>query len=164
MRERKPWAIAGELIPGLSALPERAADAYHARALSSLVKQLESVPLPLWLIDPVLNGIEMFVHHEDIRRAQPSWTVRDLLAGDERTLWLGVRMLARLQSRRVDVPLVVQAGERRAVVMRGADAVVVSGPISEILLLLAGRSAVRGLSYDGPADHVEAVKAASLPL
>lgn len=138
VRERKPWAMA------------RATAAYDGRDLDSLVTQLKAVPVALWLIDPILNGMEMFIHHEDIRRAQSSWAVRELAAGDERTLWLGVRMLARVQGRRLDVPLMVEAGKRRTVVVRGADPVVVSGPVSEILLLLAGRSAVRGLSYDGP--------------
>lgn len=164
VRERRPWAVAAGLIPGLSDLPERVTASYAERDLGSLVEQLQSVPFPLSVIDPVVNGLEMFVHHEDIRRAQPSWTVRDLSAHDERTLWLGGRMLARVQGRRVGVPLVVEAGGRRATVVGGADPVVMSGPVSEIVLFLSGRSALRGISYDGHAERVDAVKAASLSL
>lgn len=164
VRERKPWAGAAGSIPGLSALPARVTAAYMARELTSLVKQLESVPLALSLIDPVFNGVEMFVHHEDIRRAQQSWAVRDLSEHDQRTLWLGARMLARVQGRRVGVPLLIEARGRRTTVVSGAEPVVVSGPVSEIVLFLSGRSALRGVSYDGPAERVEAVKAAPLSL
>ena len=31
---------------------------------------------PLKLLDPVANIGEMFIHHEDVRRAQSSWTPR----------------------------------------------------------------------------------------
>jgi uncharacterized protein (TIGR03085 family) len=167
VRERMPWAAGGGLLGGAHPVvvtgpaPEVL---LAARDLSSLVAQLQSVPLPLAVIDPVLNGTEMFIHHEDIRRAQPSWTVRDLSTEDERTLWLGVRMLARVQGRRVGVPLVLETGERRTTAVGGAHPVVVTGPAPEVLLFLAGRSALRGLTYDGPAERVDAVKAAALPL
>jgi uncharacterized protein (TIGR03085 family) len=164
MRERKPWAGTAKMIPGLSTLPGRVSASLASRDLASLVEQLASVPLPLSVVDPAFNGMEMFVHHEDIRRAQPSWTVRDMSAGDERALWLSARMLGLMQARRVGVPLVIESGTRRAVLVRGADPVVVSGPVSEIVMFLSGRTALQGLSYDGPPTHVEQVKLASLPL
>lgn len=164
VRERRPWAAAGTVIPGLSTLPARVSASLESRDLASLVAQLASVPLALSVIDPVFNGMEMFIHHEDMRRAQPTWAVRPMSAGDERMLWLAARLLGRMQGRRLGVPLLVQAGTRRAVLAGGAAPVVVSGPVSEIVMWLAGRSAVQGLSYDGPAERVEKVKSTSLAI
>ena len=33
---------------------------------------------PLKLLDPIANVAEMFIHHEDVRRAQPGWQPREL--------------------------------------------------------------------------------------
>ena len=79
-------------------------------------------------------------------------------------LWLAARLLGRIQGRRLGVPLLVQAGTRRAVLAGGAEPVVVSGPVSEIVMWLAGRSALQGVSYNGPAERVEKVKSTSLAL
>jgi uncharacterized protein (TIGR03085 family) len=152
VRERRPWR------------PGRAAGELAERDLDSLVTQLRSVPLPLAVVDPLLNGMEMFIHHEDVRRAQSSWTVRPLSDADERSLWRTLTTVGRLQARRTGVPLVVASGERRAVLRRGGSPVVVSGPVSEIVLFLCGRPATEGLSYDGPEDRVAQVRAAELAI
>jgi len=141
---------------------ERASTALASRDLSSLVAQLRSVPLALSVIDPALNGMEMFVHHEDVRRAQPSWTVRPLSRGDERTLWLSASLLGRVQGRRIGVPLEIRSGSRHAVLRSGPSPVVVSGPVSEVLLFLCGRGSVASVTVDGPADAISRVKAATL--
>ena len=59
---------------------------------------------PLKLLDPVANVAEMFIHHEDVRRAQPGWEPRVLesaLAGSlRRTLPLMGRLtLAKVPGR-----------------------------------------------------------------
>src|SRR6202158_6384671 len=33
---------------------------------------------PFKLLDPLVNVTEMFIHHEDVRRATPGWAPRDL--------------------------------------------------------------------------------------
>ena len=162
VRERKPWAQLGEVVPPLAGAAARAATDLGERDLASLVTQLRSVPLPLAVVDPVMNGMEMFVHHEDVRRAQPAWTVRPLSEGAERHLWLAVSTVGRLQGRRAGVPLVVEAGPRRAVLRRGDSPVTVTGPVSEVLLFLCGRSATTGLAFDGPAERISELQAAQL--
>ncbi|SFC03721.1 TIGR03085 family protein [Nocardioides terrae] len=143
---------------------DRATAELASRDLASLVAQLRAVPLLLSVVDPVLNGMEMFVHHEDVRRAQPSWTIRPLSSRDERELWLSASLVGRIQGRRVDVPLVIASGTRRTVLRSGPSPVVVSGPVSEVLLFLSGRVSVASVAFDGPVDAIEKVKAASLSL
>lgn len=162
VRERRPWAQLGEVVPPLAGATERAAAELGERDLASLVTQLRSVPLPLAVVDPVMNGMEMFVHHEDVRRAQPAWTARALSEGDERHLWLAVATVGRLQARRAGVPLVVEAGSRRAVLRRGESPVIVTGPVSEVLLFLSGRSATTGLTFDGPAERISQLQETQL--
>ena len=51
------------------------------RQAGALLGKLEAGPplySPLKLLDPVANMHEMFVHHEDVRRAKPGWEPRHL--------------------------------------------------------------------------------------
>ncbi|WP_344044782.1 TIGR03085 family metal-binding protein [Nocardioides panacihumi] len=162
VRERRPWSQLVQVVPPLASASARASSELGERDLDSLVTQLRAVPLPLAVVDPALNGMEMFVHHEDVRRAQPTWTARTLSEGDERHLWLAVSTVGRLQARRAGVPLVVVAGQRRAVLRRGDAPVTVTGPVSEILLFLCGRSATTGLSFDGSAERIAQLQATQL--
>ena len=164
VRERRPLAAAGNFVPPLAPATARAASSLASRDLASLVAQLRAVPLPLALIDPVLNGMEMFVHHEDVRRAQPSWTPRALSGSDERLLWLSAVTIGRLQARRTSVPLVISSGSRRSVLRSGPSPVVVSGPVSEVVLFLSGRTSVAQVSFEGPHESVARVRSASLPI
>jgi uncharacterized protein (TIGR03085 family) len=164
VRERKPWAALGDVVPPLAGTTDRASADLAARDLATLVTQLRSVPLPLAVVDPVVNGMEMFLHHEDVRRAQPGWTARTLSGGDERHLWLAAATIGRLQARRAGVPLVIASGSRRAVLRGGDSPVVVSGPVPEVLLFLCGRSSVAAVSFDGPGDRVARVRGTHLPI
>ncbi|MDH2416665.1 TIGR03085 family metal-binding protein [Nocardioides sp. CER19] len=164
VRERKPAASIGTFVPALAARTSRASAALASRDLASLVTQLRTVPLPLAVVDPLLNGMEMFVHHEDVRRAQPGWTARVLSGGDERHLWLAAATVGRMQARRAGVPLAIRSGARHSVLRRGDDPVVVSGPVPEVLLFLAGRSSVAEVSFDGPAEGVARVRGTALPI
>lgn len=164
VRERKPLAALGSLVPALEDRAARSAASLASRDLASLVTQLRSVPLPLSVVDPLLNGMEMFVHHEDLRRTQAGWTPRPLPEGDARHLWLAASLIGRLQARRAGVPMVIESGSRRAVLRGGAEPVVVTGPVSEVLLYLSGRSSVAQVSFDGPDASVARVRDAEFAL
>jgi uncharacterized protein (TIGR03085 family) len=164
VRERRPWSALGAVVPAVERATERTSALLAARDLASLVTQLRSVPLPLSVVDPLLNGMEMFVHHEDVRRAQPSWSPRPLGDADERQLWRAASLLGRLQGRRAGAPLVIESGERRAVLRGGPDPVVVSGPVSEVLLFVAGRASVAQVGFDGSEASVSRVREAAFAL
>jgi uncharacterized protein (TIGR03085 family) len=164
VRERKPWAGLGRVVAALAGSTERASSELAERDLASLVTQLRSVPLALAVVDPLVNGMEMFVHHEDVRRAQPGWTARALSGGDERQLWLAVTTLGRLQARRGGVPLVIVSGARRAVLRAGESPVVVSGPVPEVLLFLSGRSSVAQVTFDGTEERIAQLRRTRWPI
>jgi uncharacterized protein (TIGR03085 family) len=164
IRERKPWAAGGILVPPLSRLTDAAAARLARNPLARLVDTLRTPPLPLRLgpIDALANTIEFFVHHEDVRRAQPAWTPRELSHADQAALWRPLTMLGRGLVRPAGVPVVISSGSRRAVLRKGADPVVISGPVGELALYLFGRDQVTGLTFDGPEEKVASLRSAKL--
>jgi uncharacterized protein (TIGR03085 family) len=103
-----------------------------------LLEQLrDGPPALLRPLDEQLNSVEFFVHHEDVRRAQPNWQRRELAAEDEATLWGRARMLGRLARRR---PARLEAPGRPPVVLR-RDGPTVRGQPDELVIWLTGREA-----------------------
>jgi uncharacterized protein (TIGR03085 family) len=94
-----------------------------------------------------LNGLEYFVHHEDVRRAQPGWTPRTLPAATEDGLWRLLKVADRPLVRRSAVAVRVRradtgpATEEQQTVQlhRGTGGVLLTGPPSELVLHLFGR-------------------------
>lgn len=104
-----------------------------------LVRKVRSGPPALLRpLDPQLNSVEFFVHHEDLRRAQPSWEPRELTSADEDLLWARARPLARFARGR---PSRLQPSHRAPLDLRG-NGPVVKGPAGEIILWLMGRERV----------------------
>jgi uncharacterized protein (TIGR03085 family) len=112
---------------------------------------------PLKLLDPVANVAEMFIHHEDVRRAQPGWQPRvlepALVTVLRRTLTLMGRLtLAKVPSR---VALCTTDGKTLLSAGRG-PAVAVTGALEELLLFSVGRQA--RVEFEGDAAAVQAVR------
>src|SRR5262249_7896336 len=127
---------------------------------NELVDKVASGPpiySPLKLLDPIANVAEMFIHHEDVRRAQPGWQPRVLEPALtnvlRRTLPLGGRMT------RAKAPgrLTWRTPEGKAVLTAGrGPAVTVTGAPEELLLFAVGREAKVG--FDGDPAAVQAVR------
>jgi uncharacterized protein (TIGR03085 family) len=61
---------------------------------ATLVSRVRSGPPPLLRpFDQAINTIEYFVHHEDLRRAQPAWQPRAIGTADEALLWQRLRAM-----------------------------------------------------------------------
>ena len=167
VRDRRPDSAPGVLVPALGAWTERvrthARDATDYRAL---VEQVRGGP-PRWspvrvpAVDDLVNTVEFLVHHEDVRRAQPEWTRRELGRDVEDRLWVRLRM-ARALMRRSPVGIVLEREDGRRITAKSSERrVTVSGPPSELVMFAYGRQghAVVGLAGD-PAD-VQVVREAS---
>jgi uncharacterized protein (TIGR03085 family) len=128
------------------------------------VREPRFTPYALPPVDRLANTLEYFVHHEDLRRAQPGWEPRELDADDQSRLWSQVRLAGRGLARRAGVPLQIRRGDtgETAVLRSGEEPVVVTGLPSEIVLLLFGRDQVRGLEFDGPDDRVTRLRGSDL--
>jgi uncharacterized protein (TIGR03085 family) len=88
--------------------------------------------------------VEFFVHHEDVRRAQPEWTPRALSRPVDDELWRQVKRLSKfsLRKERDSFDLVrAVTGERHHArdASAGGASQTLTGPSSELLMYLFGR-------------------------
>jgi uncharacterized protein (TIGR03085 family) len=165
VRERNPVAATGIAVPPLAALTERAMARLGRTDFGVLVERFRSpwvVPFAIPGVEQVMNTLEFFVHHEDIRRAQPEWAPRSLAESDEQTLWSYLKVAGRGLARPAGVPLRMEWGSRTATLRGGDDPVVLRGLPSELVLVLQGRARVAEVEYDGPADAVTKLRGADL--
>ena len=170
LREGSPAAI-GIVVAPLSRLADAASARIGRRSLPELVAKLRSgpprlSPFAISKIDELANTLEFFVHHEDIRRAQPDWSPRDLGAETERTLWSSVGMPGRALTRKAPVGVRIEdstTGESK-VLKKGAETVTVQGPPAEVVLYLFGRSAQARVELLGDPGAVARLQATSLSM
>jgi uncharacterized protein (TIGR03085 family) len=106
------------------------------------------------------NLNELFVHHEDVRRANGRGP-RGLSPAMDDALWRNVRRASRYLSRRLG-PFgleVERAGtDERVTVRRGEATARLSGQPGELLFYLFGRQAAAQITLNGPPDAVAAVR------
>jgi uncharacterized protein (TIGR03085 family) len=165
VRERRPDASGGIVLPFLAGYTARVQAGVAEQPWERLVETVRTGP-PAWNpmglppIEAATNTVEFFVHHEDVRRAQPGWQPRDLDGRTTAALWSSARGLGRWLGRRspvgitlapVDGPAAGGAEQVRAV----RPGVTLHGPVGEIVLALYGRL-TSGLDIDGDAASVRA--------
>src|SRR5258705_13521617 len=74
-------AAPGIVIKPLAPRLRRVQDKVAQRDWPTLVGQVRQRPWWLAGVDEAMNRVEYFVHHEDVRRAQPDWLPRELSPG-----------------------------------------------------------------------------------
>jgi uncharacterized protein (TIGR03085 family) len=153
VRERRPLAAFGLVVPPLSGYTERTRRRHAARPYGDLVARLRHPPgwAGAAAVDRTVNTVEMYLHHEDIRRGQPDWRPRDLPAAMGRILWSRVSLPARLRLRRFPATVVIEAtGCGQLHTGAGGDRVHLSGDPGELALFLTGRQRAARVRLDGP--------------
>ncbi len=159
VRERRVDAMPGILVPALADHTEKVRRSATDRQWAHLLADVDSGPpkwSPMFLFDAVANAAEMFVHHEDVRRAQPGWEPRTLSADDQDQLWRIARMIGRNSYGGCGVTVVFErsdSGERVTLRKRGPRTVVLRGEPSELVLHAFGRDQVR-LEIEGDESAV----------
>jgi len=171
IRERRPDAAAGMVLPPLRGHADRVRSQITGQDWAETVSTLRSGP-PRWSpftvprIDEMANLVEFFVHHEDVRRGGDTHEPRDLATDLERALWDAIPRSGVLALRQVRTGVVADSpGFGRRSVRSAKDdhgSVVVSGAPGEILLHLFGRGRAADVTIDGADRDVEAFRAATL--
>lgn len=164
VRERRLDATLGIAVPFLAGHTAKVQNQIaQSNSWDDLVEMVSSGPplySPFKLFDPVVNLGEMFIHHEDVRRAVDGWQPRvldeSIVAALVRPLGLMSRMT--LPKAPAQVLLATPAGRQIARVGRG-EVVTVTGEPQELLLFVAGRDAVQ-VEFDGDPQTVAAIRAA----
>jgi uncharacterized protein (TIGR03085 family) len=145
IRERRPDAAAGVLLAPLAGYTARIQRGAAQRPWPELVEQVRGGP-PWW--SPVqlprlaekVDGIEFFVHHEDVRRARPGWEPRPADPRRAAQLWALLCRLARLCYRNSPVGVVLRRPDgAQCRARRGAGTVTVIGEPEELVLHAYGR-------------------------
>lgn len=160
VRENSPTGAMGITISPLSGLTDRAMERVSRQVFPAMVATLRDpglTPYRLPVVERLANTVEYFVHHEDLRRAQPDWGPRDLRASDEDTLWSLLRGAGMLALRSADVPIVVKRSDlpdNSMTLKHGQDPVTVTGRPSELVLFAFGRHELHDIAVDGPPDAV----------
>lgn len=169
VREGRPDLAAGIFAAPLAGRTEAAMAGLLAKHdFGDLVERLRQGPPRLHpsrvpAVDEQMNLVEMFIHHEDVLRAQLGAPRRTL--GSEMTSALGDRLnlMARMLFRSAKgVDLALVTAKRRTKVGSGNGPVVeIHGRPGEILLFGYGRQAVAEVELIGPPDAVETVRTGS---
>ncbi|NJP73064.1 TIGR03085 family metal-binding protein [Streptomyces sp. C1-2] len=160
VRERRPDAAGGILIKQLASRLERVMDEMRAKPYEELIQLVRTgpprfSPFSLKQVDEASNTVEFYVHTEDVRRAQPDWTPRELDPVFQDTLWSRLERMARVMGRGAPTGLVLRRPDGRTVVAhRGLPVVTVTGEPAELLLFAYGRQGAARVELDGDADAV----------
>jgi len=169
VREGRPDAAPGILLPPLGFYTEhvrrRTARAVPFERLVERFRQgpPKFSPYALPGVDKIANGVEFFVHHEDILRAHPDWEPRALSGELEDVLWRRIR-IARFVLRKVHVEVTLVQPDGRSMRVSGggrggrrgpSGAVRVHGPVGELVLWALGRGDVARVRLTGDTDSVK---------
>jgi uncharacterized protein (TIGR03085 family) len=141
---------------------------------TELIQQFRAGPPPGSLFrlpgaDTAANLEEFFVHHEDVRRATPGWTRRELPVEVEEAIWRRLSSpLGRIAVRRAGVGVHIRRGGTRQAdaehtTLRAArPGVIITGPPSEILMFLFGRQRAAVVDLQGSAEARDRLAHATL--
>lgn len=160
VRERRPDAAAGLLIKPLASRLDRAMEEFAAKPYEELIQLIRTgpprfSPFQLKQVDEASNTIEFYVHTEDVRRARPDWSPRELDPVFQDALWSRLERAARLMGRGAPTGVVLRRPDGQTVVARrGSPVVTVTGEPSELLLFLHGRQDAAKVELDGEKDAI----------
>lgn len=160
VRERRADAVGGTWIKQLAPRLERVMAEFAGKPYEELIQLIRTgpprfSPFSLKQIDEAANTIEFYVHTEDVRRAQPDWTPRELDPVFQDALWSRLERTARLTGRSAPTGLVLRRPDgRTAVAHRGLPVVTVTGAPSELLLFAYGRQNAADVELEGEKDAI----------
>jgi len=163
IREYRPDAMPGILIPFFASRTEKVQNQVTEQTeWDALVDKVAAGPpvySPLKLLDPVANIAEMFIHHEDVRRAQSGWEPRTLEPALTNSLSRTLPLMARLTLAKMPGRVALRTSAGKTVLTAGrGPGVTVTGAPEELLLFSVGR--VAQVDVDGDPATVQAVREA----
>jgi uncharacterized protein (TIGR03085 family) len=169
IRERRPDAAVGMLAPPLASYTSRVQrsvrDGQPWERLVERVRTGPPFPVSLTPVDSMVNTVEFFVHHEDVRRAAPHWTVRPIDDDLADALWSRLGLMGRVLASRAPVGVVLEAPGRGVITLKAKEPKVkVEGDPGELVLWAFGRQRAAEVRYDGDREAVSELSRAKLGL
>ncbi|MEV6346725.1 TIGR03085 family metal-binding protein [Actinoplanes sp. NPDC051851] len=158
-RDRRPDAALGMVVPALADFGERVRRERGALPYPELIRQVRTPPA--WspvsnaLTDGLVNTMEFFIHHEDVRRARPGWEPRPLEAGQQAALWRTVKLTSRVALRRLGIAGEVAAAGFPPIRTGPAPQVRITADVGELALYFSGRQRAARVTVEGDPALVE---------
>jgi uncharacterized protein (TIGR03085 family) len=171
LRESRPDAAAGVLGGPLAGYTAKVQRRLGARlGYAGLIEAFRNgpprlSPFALPGVDEAANTVEYFVHHEDIRRALPEWTPRELSGGLSESLWRRLKSTKMSLSKApVGIELARDNGDDgngrfRLTVKNATPVVTVTGAPAELTMWALGRVSAANVRLDGPEEAVAKLRA-----
>jgi uncharacterized protein (TIGR03085 family) len=154
VRDRNLLGGAGIIVPFLSGFTEKGMEREEIRPWEELVDRVRSGPM--WFTRPadeLINTVEYFVHHEDVRRGDGTGEPRTGIDDVEDDLWGRLkggsgRLFTRRVPKGIAIDLVRPDGATERV-RNGDRPVRLVGTPGELVLYLFGRKAVARVELEG---------------
>jgi uncharacterized protein (TIGR03085 family) len=166
VRERRPDSAVGLLVKPLAGHGERVRLARAALPYDRLISQLRTPPV--WspisnpVVDPLANTMEMFIHHEDVRRGGDTWEPRQLDRELETTLWRNLKLISRASLSRLKITASIEATGFPAIRNGGEPQVRIIGDAGELAVFFFGRQRAARVTLEGAPDVAERLRTARL--
>ncbi|KQY08311.1 hypothetical protein ASD37_10400 [Mycobacterium sp. Root135] len=162
IRERRLDAAPGIMVPKFAGYTERVQNQVAAENdWNVLLDQIASGPpllSPFKLLDPFVNVAEMFIHHEDVRRAVIGWEPRALDATTTSSLARQVSLMSRMTMSKTPARVTLKTPDGTTLTTVGkGPAVTVTGEPGELLMFISGRDQAK-LTFTGDDAAVSAVR------
>ena len=162
IRERRLDAAPGIMVPKFAGYTERVQNQVAAENdWNVLLDQIASGPpllSPFKLLDPFVNVAEMFIHHEDVRRAVTGWEPRELDAATTSSLARQVSLMSRMTMSKTPARVTLKTPDGTTLTTVGkGPAVTVTGEPGELLMFISGRNQAK-LTFTGDDAAVSAVR------
>ena len=170
VREHRPDLSAARFVPFLAGHLDKEQGKIAHGDYAALLDRVRR-GAPVWnpmahpKVDEVTNLIEFFVHHEDVRRAQPGWEPRELSPQLSGKLWSALKRSSRLMFRKAPTGIVLIAEGQGRYAARLPDehgTVVLRGTPAELVLYAYGRKSVARVEFEGDADDIAALQKTDL--
>ncbi|MDR7300624.1 TIGR03085 family metal-binding protein [Haloactinomyces albus] len=158
MREQRPDALAGRLVKALSERSDRIQGELREQPWPELVNRVRRGapkwnPLSMGAVDEAVNSAEFYVHHEDVRRAQPGWQARPSDPAREEALWKALSRSAKVFYGRSPVGVTLRRPDGHEIAAKsGPRTVRVVGEPSELILHAFSRRENRATVEGNEAD------------
>ncbi len=158
LREGNPFTAATLVLPRAHRLNDRGMTRLKSRlSFAVIVDQVRHGP-PVWSplgwpgVEPAVNTVEFFVHHEDVLRAVDPDHRRVVTTRDQDALWRRIGWAGRVFARSASVGLELVRTDVPASlrIKDGHPGVALRGLPSELTLYLYGRSAASDVELEGP--------------
>lgn len=169
IRDKADPAALADVASPLSGYLQRRRRAFLAEnGFAGLVEKFRAGPprfSPFGIagVDGRANTVELFVHHEDVRRAGAKFTRRTLPNEFEGTLFASLTTMSRFFLRHCAAGVAVTTPDgRTATLKKGATVATLTGHPSELVLYLFGRRAVADVEISGDIAAREALAHAKL--